>query len=214
MASTVSAPAPPAARLFKTVSLGIVLLIAAGFVVKYVFHYYLNYNPAGFYDLWPKRFTLLVHITSGMVALLTGPFQFSSRLRRRYLRWHRITGRVYLIAIVCGSLAALRLAVTTNGGWAWGFGLASLATAWFTTSAMAYYAVRKRHIAVHKEWMVRSYVVTFAFVTFRILNDYPPFVRLQPENDRANAAIWACWALPLLAVEVIQQVRRLRTAER
>lgn len=207
-----SVPAPSSLRIFKSIGLALVLLVALGFVLKYVFHYYLNYNPAGFYDLWPRRGTLLVHITCGTVALLTGPFQFSSRLRRRNLQLHRITGRVYLIAVLGGSLAALRLAATTTGGWAWGFGLASLATAWITTSGMAYYAVRRRQIPVHKEWMVRSYVVTFAFVTFRIINDYPPFSRLQPENDRANAAIWACWALPLLVTEVVLQLQRMRTS--
>ena len=62
--------------------------------------------------------------------------------------------------------------------------------------------------------MVRSYVVTFAFVTFRILFDYPPTSRLQPASDRAITMIWACWALPLLVTEVILQLKRLphRTA--
>ena len=37
---------------------------------------------------------------------------------------------------------------------------------------------------VHKESMVRAYVVTFAFVTFRLLNDYGPTSHLQPDSDR------------------------------
>ena len=53
-----------------------------------------------------------------MVAVLTGPWQFSRRLRQRSLGFHRVLGRVYLIAVVCGSLASFRLAFTTTFGWA------------------------------------------------------------------------------------------------
>jgi hypothetical protein len=59
--------------------------------------------------------------------------------------------------------------------------------------------------------MVRAYVVTFAFVTFRLLNDFGPTSRLQPDNDRANTIVWACWTIPLLITEVILQLRRMRS---
>ncbi len=58
---------------------------------------------------------------------------------------------------------------------------------------------------------MRAYVVTFAFVTFRVLNDYGPTSRLQPPGDRAITIGWACWALPLLLTEVILQLRRMRS---
>jgi hypothetical protein len=75
---------------------------------------------------------------------------------------------------------------------------------------MAFYAILKGHVQVHKEWMVRTYVVTFAFVTFRVLNDYYPGARLQPDLDRSIAVGWACWVLPLLFTELILQLRRMR----
>jgi hypothetical protein len=64
-------------------------------------------------------------------------------------------------------------------------------------------------IQIHKEWMVRTYVVTSAFVTFRLLNDYGPTSHLQPANDRAITIGWACRTLPLLVTEVILQLRRM-----
>ena len=77
---------------------------------------------------------------------------------------------------------------------------------------MALYAVLSGHIQIHKEWMVRTYVVTFSFVTFRLLNDFGPTSRLEPANDRANTIVWACWVIPLLVSEVILQLRRMRSA--
>jgi uncharacterized membrane protein len=214
MSASASAPARPVAaqRIPKTLALGVVLLVAAGFVLKYVFHYYLNYNPVGFEVWWPKRVWLLMHITGGMTALLIGPFQFSQRLRQRHLKLHRFMGRTYLIAIACAASAAFYLAATTAFGQAWGLALAGLATAWVTTSGMAFYAIKLRQIPVHREWMVRSYIVTFAFVTFRILEDYGPTSHLQPAAARGVTWVWASWALPLLAAEVIMQLRKMRGA--
>ena len=216
-----AAPSPVGVsiRMLKISALAIVLCIAAAFVVRYVFRYYFNYNEAAFTDrlrgaanYWRMRGWLLVHISSGMTALLLGPWQFSRRLRQRYLRIHCLSGRIYLIAIVCGCVAACRLAVDSTFGRAWAFGLLCLAGAWFTTSAMAYYAIRKRQIQIHREWMVRSYVVTFAFVTFRFFNDFRPMSTWLPDADRANVIIWACWGIPLLVTEVILQLTRMRTS--
>ena len=216
-AQTVAPPSPSSANRWpKALALAIVLLIAAGFVYMYVFPYYLHYNEANFTALaanhWQLRGWLVVHISCGMLALLTGPWQFSRRLRRRYLQLHRVTGRVYVIAVLWGCAAAFRLAIATTFGKAWGLGVACLAFAWATTTLMAYYAVRQRQISIHKEWMIRSYVVTFSFVTFRVLNDFPPMMNWLPEADRSNTYIWACWAIPLLITEVILQLVRMRRA--
>lgn len=220
MSSSVQAIAPPSSaaprRWPKALTLVAVLIVATAFVLKYVFHYYLHYSEAAFTDpvagaanYWKMRGWLLLHITCGMTAALIGPFQFSQRLRKRYLQLHRISGRVYVIAVMFGCVGALGLAIGTTFGKAWGFGVAMLAFAWFTTTSMAYYAVRQRQIQIHREWMVRSYVVTFAFVIFRVFNDYPPMMRWLPDADRSNVLIWACWALPLLVTEVILQLRRM-----
>jgi uncharacterized membrane protein YozB (DUF420 family) len=202
----------------KLIASGAILTAAAAFVVKYVFRYYLHYNQAAFTDpdlgaanYWALRGWLLMHITGGMVALLTGPWQFWTGFRMRYARLHRWTGRVFLCGVALGSIGAYRMAIVTTFGWAFGMALLALATAWFTSAGMALYAILRGQVQAHKEWMVRAYVVTFAFVTFRVLNDYYPGPRLQPDGDRAVTVGWACWALPLLFTEIILQLRRMRS---
>jgi uncharacterized membrane protein YozB (DUF420 family) len=202
----------------KLIASAAILLAAAAFVLKYVFRYYLHYNQAAFTDpilgasnYWTNRGWLLMHVTGGMVALLTGPFQFWTGFRMRYARLHRWTGRIFLGGVALGSVAAYRMAIVTTFGWAFGLALLALASAWFTSAAMALYAILKRQVQVHKEWMVRTYVITFAFVTFRVLNDYYPGARLQPPGDRAVALGWACWVFPLMFTEIILQLRRMRS---
>ena len=203
----------------KLLAWGAIVAVAIFFVLRYVFRYYLNYNEAAFTDpirgaanYWVQRGWLLMHMTGGMVALLAGPWQFWTGFRARYARLHRWTGRFFLGGVAVGSIGAYHMAVVTTFGWASGFSLLVLATAWVTTAGMAYYAILKRRIQVHKEWMVRAYVVTFAFVTTRILSDYLPTSQLQPAGERNITIIWACWALPLLFAEVILQLRRMRSA--
>jgi heme/copper-type cytochrome/quinol oxidase subunit 3 len=206
-------------RVLKILASAAILAVAVGFVLKYVFRYYLNYNEAAFTDpirgganYWAQRGWLLMHMTGGMVALLTGPWQFWTGFRSRYARLHRWTGRLFLGGVAVGSVGAYHMAIVTTTGWAFGFSLLGLATAWVTTAGMAYYAILKRRIQTHKEWMVRAYVVTFAFVTFRLLNDYYPGARLQPDGDRAITFGWASWALPLLFTEIILQLRRMHSS--
>src|SRR5579872_7234564 len=58
--------------------------------------------------IWHTAFYL--HISFGGVAMLSGWSQLSSRLRNRYLEFHRWLGRVYLIAVGVSSLAGLYIA--------------------------------------------------------------------------------------------------------
>ncbi len=91
--------------------------IAVAFILKDVFHYYLNYNAAAFNPYWPRRGGLLLHITGGMVALLTAPWQFFTGLTGRRMNVHRYTGRIFLGGVTAGVIGATYLAFTTTFGW-------------------------------------------------------------------------------------------------
>jgi hypothetical protein len=190
-----------------------IVTLAVGFVIKYVLFYYRHYDAASFDPYWPRRGWLFLHINGGTLALLTGPWQFWTGLRQKNLAIHRWTGRLFLLGVAMGVTGAVGLSVTTTFGWAFAVGIMGLASAWLVTTLMAYVSIRKRLVALHKEWMIRAYVVTFAFVTFRVLSDYGPTSRLKPENEKGITIAWACWVVPLAVTEMIFQLRRLRTAD-
>src|ERR1700721_175835 len=48
------------------------------------------------------RHLLIPHVLAGMIALLAGPIQFSSRFRQRHLKIHRVLGRVYVFSVFAG----------------------------------------------------------------------------------------------------------------
>jgi hypothetical protein len=213
--ATISAPLGARSRSKQTATIlawGGIVLLALAFVVKYVLFYFRHYDAASFDPYWPRRGWLFLHISGGTVALLSGPWQFWTGLRQRNLVFHRWTGRLFLVGVAMGVVGSIGLAATTTYSWAFAVGLMGLASAWLVTSTMAYIAIRKRLVQLHKEWMIRAYVVTFAFVTFRVLSDYGPTSRLHPEIDRDITISWACWVIPLAITEMVFQVRRFKAA--
>ncbi len=157
----------------------------------------------------PNGWVLRVHIATGVVALLIGPYQLWIGLARKRLPRHRRLGKIYMAAILVSSVAAYYLAANTKGGWVFGLGLSGLATAWLITTGMAYAAIRRRLIEQHQEWMIRSYVVTFGFVFFRML-----FAGLQAADvgtrpEQLAASAWFCWSVPLVVAEAFLQGRKV-----
>ncbi len=115
------------------------------------------------------RDLLIPHTLSGLIALLAGPLQFSSRLRQRHLKFHRVLGRMYVISVFVGALTGIALA----GGRPGLPGTAMQAAAWIVCTTAAFLTARNRQIAQHRRWMVRSYAVTLTFISTRVLNLWP-----------------------------------------
>lgn len=173
---------------------------------------YLTYDPTVFTaDFWPRRFGLLPHLTGGGIAITAGVVQLWLGLTGRTGRLHRNLGRFYLGGVLVGSLGGFYLSFTAVNppGWTYRAGLFFLTCAWSATTAIAYLAIRSGKVGQHREWMIRSYIVTFAFVTFRLLDRVLDAWGIGPDADRANFLIWACWSVPLLAASVASGYARL-----
>jgi hypothetical protein len=168
---------------------------------------YAHFDPAHYHNLWKARWWLVGHLGGGSLALLLGPFQFSGWLRRRYVKSHRWMGRLYLCGVLVGSASAVYMGLYAASSKAFGVALLYLALAWVVTTGMAYVAVLRRQFAAHREWMIRSYVVTFAFVLFRLLEDLNVYGSLGGEMQEVML-VWVAWAVPLLIAEVVLQWRR------
>jgi hypothetical protein len=57
--------------------------------------------------------------------------------------------------------------------------------------------------------MIRSYVVTFGFVMFRILDSIFETARIGTLVERMTAASWLAWSVPLLVTESVLQARKI-----
>ncbi len=117
------------------------------------------------------RQLLIPHTLSGVVALLAGPLQFSSRLRQRHLNFHRVLGRIYFVCVFVGAFTGIALAAGRPGL----PGTAMQGAAWVVCTTAAVITARNRQIVHHRQWMIRSYAVTFTFVSSRVLNLWPRY---------------------------------------
>ena len=174
------------------------------FVYRNVLYYYFNYSAASFGPYWPHRAGLMLHITAGSIALLAGPFQLWSGLRNRYRPVHRWTGRAYLFAMVLSACGALSLALTPSYGWIYGVALGLLACTWTATGGVAYVAIRQRNVTIHRRWMIRAYVLNFAFVFYRVTEPALNAMGMGSEAERAILNAWTCWTVPLMLTLVVE----------
>ena len=199
-----------ASRLFATLVVLSGLLALVFWASAAVPYFGLNRETFGpFPDLyWPRRYPLLLHIVGGSVALLLGPVLLWLGETRQRLGLHRSLGFGYLTGVVVGAGAAFYLALTTPVGWVFASGLFGLAVAWTLTTGMAFLAIKRRAITQHREWMVRSYVVTLGFVFFRMLVVGLDALEVGTTVERVGVAAWFCWAVPLLIAEPVLQWRK------
>jgi uncharacterized membrane protein len=182
-------------------------------------HYLTDYSLVSYSDyFWPRRAGLIPHLAGGAVAITAGLVQIWLGLTNRVSQLHRVLGKVYAGGVLTGSLAGFYLALTIPGHLPYSAGLFMLCVAWVLTTGMALYAIRTRRIEQHREWMLRSFTVTFAFVTYRLVSSWLRHWVHVPDDPVADdidtLMAWACWAVPLLIAEPLIQLRAMRRAAR
>jgi predicted membrane protein DUF2306 len=200
----------PVVRSRRAVAVLLLLTAVAAilFVAGAALPYFLS-SSFGPPEYAPRRGWLLMHIVGGMIALLTGPVQLWLGLADRGMAWHRRMGIGYMTGVAVGSFGAFYLSTHTDFGWVFGAGLFGLAVAWVTTTTLAYLAIKRSLTDQHKEWMIRSYVVTFAFVTFRVIQPALQAAEIGTPLEQLAVTAWACWAVPLLITELVIQGRKI-----
>jgi uncharacterized membrane protein YozB (DUF420 family) len=141
------------------------------------------------------------HAFAAGLALLLGPWQFSTRLRNSRPQVHRWIGRVYLGAgIVLGGVSGLALSRLAQGGGVAHLGFACLAVVWLGTGLKGYLAIRAGDRVQHRRWMLRNHALTLAAVSLRIY--IPISLAMGWPFQTAYAVIaWLCWVPHLLIAQ-------------
>lgn len=158
----------------------------------------------------PFRWYLLPHGLAGACAILLGPFQFSDRLRQRYTKLHRVTGRIYIAgAFVLAPLGAYIQYFEERMGGPRSFSIAGLVDAilLMVTTGIAFAFILKGKVQQHRQWMTRSYAVALVFLEVRLVGgitgwDSNPVI--------VETIVWSCLAFSLLSADLVLQIQELR----
>jgi uncharacterized membrane protein len=157
----------------------------------------------------------LIHIVPGPFFMVLGPLQFSSSFRVRYLRWHRYSGRVF---VVCGlvigvSALIMSFAMPAIGGVNQAAATTLFSLLFLFALGKAVWHIRRCEIALHREWMIRAFAIGLAVATIRpiigIFFATSLFTGLTP-REFFGTAFWIGFVLHLIAAEAWIRVTALR----
>jgi len=219
-------------KTWLKVAFALALLVSAYSIVQYVV---LSPKSAGMvqlhlldaefpYHRWVNF--LYLHAVGSAIALAVGPLLFSARLQARHLRWHRRLGKLYIVSIAVGGGSGIYLAFEALGGVMSQAGFLALDILWLATTYLGYKRIRQKRIEQHREWMLRSYALTFAGVTMRFwvaslgvltipLENFSQFEWLLDDFNRVyRLDAWLCWVPNLIFAEWLIRRRRSRALER
>ncbi len=211
----------------KNFTWGLMAFLAVGVTIAALAPY-ITFNSANFNNATVRYITaptfryvgLFIHAFSGGLALLIGPFQFLDGFRKRRPIVHRWMGRIYLVSILIGGLSAFIIAPGMISGLVGEVGLLSLAALWLWTGWNAYRSIRKGDIKSHREWMIRSFALTFAAATLRLwlgtlIATQLPFLQTKYGGDFDalfvevyRVVMWLCWVPNIIFAEWFIQRRK------
>jgi hypothetical protein len=146
------------------------------------------------------------HVVGGTIMLFVGAINLYIGSTDRHFQYHKLFGRIYLIGGALGVAVVVIVLLSTahksDSGAVFSnatISLLTLATAWLGCAAMAYRAVRNHKYDVHRQWIIRSYVLAWSFVFCRLASRVPGVESM----GGGEAFIWLSWVGPILICEFI-----------
>jgi uncharacterized membrane protein len=186
----------------------VIMPLACVYIAIFFASRYLTFDPEVYFTQQREAYlehevALGVHVLSGMLALLIGPFQFVGRLRRRFVRVHRFMGATYVASATALGVSGLILAPTAYTGLVASAGFTVLGLAMLFTTWTAVRMILAGRYGEHRRWMIRSFSLIMAGVMLRVWA--PLYSGLAAAGivdfsfETAYAGIaWLCWVPNLL----------------
>jgi uncharacterized membrane protein len=103
------------------------------------------------------KWYVIVHGFFGAIAMAVASFQFSNRLRARYLPVHRALGYLYVISVCAATPLAILVAMKLSLSPSQFVANCVNSLGWTVTTLIALYCVRSGNTVQHRRWMIRSY---------------------------------------------------------
>lgn len=148
---------------------------------------------------------VVLHIVSVTIFSLLGAFQFSPGLRRRWPVWHRVAGRLLIVAGLVAALSGLWMAsfyaiVPADSGLLHAFRL-FFGSAMAVSIVLGLLEVRRGNIAQHQAWMRRAYAIGLGAGTQALILIVPAIAVGKPDADTLALLMGAAWLINLAIAE-------------
>jgi hypothetical protein len=142
------------------------------------------------------------HVLIGGIILMIGLFQLLPSSHSKFRKWHRRLGYVYVVGILfLAAPGGFVMSLFINRGplVLASFVLQSLL--WFYFTLMAFIEIRRRSFVSHRNYMWRSYALTFAAITLRIYIFFSSWGYDLSQPAAYATLAWLSWLPNLLIAE-------------
>lgn len=137
-------------------------------------------NPEEVFNAFDIRYytnalATVLHLGPGFFVMVLGPLQFMRGIRKKHIKLHRISGRVFVLCGVIGAFSGIAIGVFDPFMGVGGQGFnESMATAFFSgfillSLVMAIVRIKQRNFGQHREWMIRAFALMLAIATERLM---------------------------------------------
>lgn len=152
----------------------------------------------------------LLHVAPAALFMMLAPFQFSRRLRSRYIRLHRWSGRLVVAIAVPIGLSGLFFGLLMPFSGALEASAIALFGGFFLLAVTrAFIAIKSGEVARHREWMLRMFSVAIGISTVRIVGIVLAVVTREGPESWFAQSVWIGFALTVAAAELwIRSTRR------
>lgn len=185
---------------FWVIIIGFSLFFYVQTFLDYSYGYIPENFKRGFLD---SKIWFIGHIAGASASLLLGPLQFWKNFRTKYMRYHRVAGKIFIIGSLIAAVCAFRLNLMYDCK-PCRVSLGILSVIWLFTTTAAWWAIKNKNVKTHRQMMTRSYTAALAFVFIRIfsLTGYARvFPFLDTKLEQRTTAEWLCWVLPFMVIE-------------
>jgi uncharacterized membrane protein len=151
---------------------------------------------------------VIVHIVGSSLFAILGAFQFSTDFRRRWPRWHRVAGRLLVLAGLLVGLSGMWMALfyyprpVGDGDL-----LAALrllfGSAMIGSIVCSFVAIRRRDVREHRAWMMRGYAIGLGAGTQTLTLMIGEMIAGKPNEFSRALLMGLAWVINLAVAEWI-----------
>lgn len=165
-------------------------------------------------DLHYVKHVLMIslHIVPGCIFLVLGPLQFISVIRARWPKFHRWSGRVFVLSGLVTAVTAITINMVFPpvGGLFKSIAVTIFSIAQIVTLLVALRAILHRDIATHRAWMIRAFAIGLSVSTMRIFFIPAYFLYGIPNDFTIALGMWVGFLVNIVAAELVLWRERIK----
>jgi uncharacterized membrane protein len=154
-------------KIVRVVLISIVCFLITIGVGASIAHFFQNYyNP----DFFKHPIIVSLHVILGAFFLAFAPFQFITKIRKRWINYHRWIGRILLgLGLIIGTSAIFMAVIIPFSGVLESFVNGFFGVFFLFAMGKGFFYIRSHQIELHREWMIRTFAIGLAIATMRLI---------------------------------------------